>query len=171
MKTKSIPMIVGLSVALLTLVGVPAYGRGGGHRAGGHADLSGGSQVGFSGSARAGGAGHGYSGAGISHPAGSYGARHYSPGISTGRYGKYDREFLGAANNSCHELRFSSISMKPITHGSRRSTSKGRSASAARGSETFTSIEDDPLACERFLASARNDTAARDDLSLVPVSG
>jgi hypothetical protein len=32
-----------------------------------------------------------------------------------------------------------------------------------RGSETFTSIEDDPLACERFLASARNDTAARDD--------
>jgi hypothetical protein len=89
MKTKFIPMIVGLSVALLTLVWVPAYGRGGGHTAGGHADLSGGSQVGFSGGARAGGAGHGYSGAGINHAADSYGARHYSSGISTGRYGSY----------------------------------------------------------------------------------
>ena len=81
MKTKFIPMIVGLSVALLSLVGVPAYGRGGGH--------TGGSQVGMSGGAPAGGAGRGYSGAGISHAAGSSGARHYSAGISTGRYGSY----------------------------------------------------------------------------------
>jgi hypothetical protein len=81
MKRTFIPIVVGLSIALISLVGVPAYGRGGGHGGGGHG--------GFSGGARAGGAGRGYSGAGISRAAGSYGARHYSSGISAGRYGNY----------------------------------------------------------------------------------
>jgi hypothetical protein len=78
MKRKFIPIVVGLSVALISVVGLPAYG--GGHRGGGHA--------GFSGGVHSGGAGHGYGGAGISHGA-SYGARHYSSGISTGHYGSY----------------------------------------------------------------------------------
>lgn len=92
MKTKFIPTIVALSVALLSLVAVPAYGRGGGHGGGGH--------VGFSGSARAGGAGHGYSGAGISRASGGYGARYYSPGISTGRYGGYGQRYYSARSST-----------------------------------------------------------------------
>ncbi|HEU5246633.1 MAG TPA: peptidoglycan-binding domain-containing protein [Candidatus Udaeobacter sp.] len=81
MKRTFIPIIVGLSIALTSLVGVPAYGRGGGHGGGGHA--------GFSGGARVSGASPGYSGAGISRGGGSYGARRYSSGTSTGRYGSY----------------------------------------------------------------------------------
>lgn len=96
MKRTFISTIVGVSIALLFLVAAPAYGRGGGHGGGGHAGFSGGGRAGFSGGAHfsgAGrgysGAGRGYSGAGISHATGSYGARHYSSGISTGRYGSY----------------------------------------------------------------------------------
>jgi hypothetical protein len=87
--------IVGVSVALVSLLGLPANAGGGGHgggghggfSGGGHAGFSGGGHAGFSGGAHFGGAGRSYSGAGISHAAGSYGARHYSSGISTGRYG------------------------------------------------------------------------------------
>jgi hypothetical protein len=60
MKRTIIPIVVGLSIALVSLVGVPAYG---GHGGGGHA--------GFSGGAHFGGAGRGYSAVGISHAAGS----------------------------------------------------------------------------------------------------
>jgi putative peptidoglycan binding protein len=84
MKRTLIPIIVGLSIALISLVGVPAYGGGGGRGGGG-----GGGHAGFSGGARGGGTSRGYSGAGISRGASSYGKRHYSSGISTGRYGNY----------------------------------------------------------------------------------
>lgn len=87
MKTPFIPTIVGFSVMLLSFVGAPAYGRGGGHGGGG--GFSGGHAGGFSGGAHAAGVGRGYSGAGMSHGGASYGARSYSPGISTGRYGSY----------------------------------------------------------------------------------
>jgi hypothetical protein len=90
MKRIFAPTIVGLSIALVSLVGGPAYGRGGGHAGGGHGGFSGGGRAGFSGGgAHFSGAGRGYSGAGISRAAGSYGARHYSSGISAGRYGGY----------------------------------------------------------------------------------
>lgn len=77
---KFILTVVGVSVALVSLIGLPAYARGGGHGGGGPA--------GFSGGAHFGGAGRGYSGSGISRPR-SYGGRHYSSGISTERYGSY----------------------------------------------------------------------------------
>ena len=90
MKRKFISTVVGVSVMLLSLVGAPAYGSGGGHGGGGHGGgFSGGGHAGFSGGGHVGGTGHGYSGAGISHGAGGYGARHYPSGISTGRYGGY----------------------------------------------------------------------------------
>lgn len=85
MKRKFISTFVGFSVVLLSLVGVPAYGRGGGHGGGGHA--------GFNGGARAGGVSRGHSGAGISRAGGGYGGRYYSPGISTGRYGSSYRGY------------------------------------------------------------------------------
>jgi hypothetical protein len=82
-------MIAGFSVVLLSLIGIPAYARGGGHGGGGgHAGFSGGGRAGFSG-ARAGGVSRGYSGAGISRPTGTYAPRSHSAGISTGRYGGY----------------------------------------------------------------------------------
>ena len=90
MKRKFILTVVGVSVMLLSFVGAPAYGSGGGHGGGGHGGgFSGGGHAGFSGGGHVGGTGHGYSGAGISHGAGGYGASHYAPGISTGRYGGY----------------------------------------------------------------------------------
>ena len=90
MKRKFILTIVGVSVALVSLIALPAYARGGGHGGGGgHAGFSGGGHTGFSGGTHFGGAGRGYTGTGISHGAGSYGARHYSSGISAGRYGSY----------------------------------------------------------------------------------
>ena len=90
MKRKFISTVVGVSVMLLSLVGAPAYGSGGGHGGGGHGGgFSGGGHAGFSGGGHFGGTGHGYTGAGISHAAGGYGASHYAPGISTGRYGGY----------------------------------------------------------------------------------
>ena len=73
MKRTFIPTIVGLSIALVSLVGVPAYGRGGGHGGGGRAGFSGGGHAGLSGGARFGAAGHGYGGAGVTRSAGSYG--------------------------------------------------------------------------------------------------
>jgi Putative peptidoglycan binding domain len=76
MKRKLISTVVVVSVALISLTGAPAYARGGGH-------------AGFSGGAHLGGAGPGYNRAGISRSGGSYGARHYSSGISTERYGTY----------------------------------------------------------------------------------
>lgn len=84
MKRTVILTITGLSIVVISFIAVPAYGRGGGHGGGGHA--------GFSGSARGGGVSRGYSGAGISRAGGSYGARHYSSGISTGRYSS-DRSY------------------------------------------------------------------------------
>ena len=51
---------------LLSLVGAPAYGRGGGHGGGGHGGFSGGGHAGVSGGARGGSTARGYSGAGIS---------------------------------------------------------------------------------------------------------
>jgi hypothetical protein len=90
MKRKLISTIVGFSVVLLSLVGAPAYGGDRGHGGGGgHGGISSGGHAGFSGGARAGGISRGYSGVGISRGGASYGARHYSPGISTGRYGSY----------------------------------------------------------------------------------
>ena len=94
MRQKLISTIVGFSVVLLCLLGAPAYGGGGrggggGGHGGGHAGVTGGVHAGFSGGARAGGVGRGYSGAVSSRSGGSYGARHYSSGISTGRYGSY----------------------------------------------------------------------------------
>jgi hypothetical protein len=92
MKRKAISTIVGVSVAVISLIGLPAYGRGGGHGGGGgggHAGFSGGGHAGFSGGTRVGGVSRGYSGAGISRPAGAYSPRSYSSGISTGRYGGY----------------------------------------------------------------------------------
>jgi hypothetical protein len=47
------------------------------------------SHAGFSGGANFSGGGRGYSGAGISRPAGTYATRSYSSGISTERYGSY----------------------------------------------------------------------------------
>jgi hypothetical protein len=87
MKRNFILTIVGFSVVLLSFVGAPAYGRGGGQGGGG--GFSGGHAGGFSGGAHAAGVGRGYSGAGMSRGGASYGARSYSPGISTGRYGSY----------------------------------------------------------------------------------
>jgi Putative peptidoglycan binding domain len=79
MKTTFVQTIVGVSVALVSLVAIPVYG--GGHGGGGHG--------GFAGGAHGGGIGRGYSGTGISRAGGGYGGRSYSPGISTGRYGSY----------------------------------------------------------------------------------
>ena len=91
MKRKFLTIVAGVSIVLLSVVGPSAYARGGGRGGGGgHGGFSGGGHAGFSGGARAGGVSRGYSGAGISRGgAGSYGARHYSSGISTGRYGSY----------------------------------------------------------------------------------
>ena len=88
MKRKISLIIVGALVALLSFLGVSAYagGHGGG---GGHGGFSGGGHASFGGGGRAGGVIRGYSGAGISRSGGSYGTRHYSSGISTGRYGSY----------------------------------------------------------------------------------
>ena len=88
MKRKISLIIVGALVALLSFLGVSAYagGHGGG---GGHGGFSGGGHASFGGGGRAGGVNRGYSGAGISRSGGSYGTRHYSSGISTGRYGSY----------------------------------------------------------------------------------
>jgi putative peptidoglycan binding protein len=84
MKREILSTIVGALVALLSLLGVPAYagghGRGGG---GGHGGFSGGGHAGFSGGAHFSGAGRSYGGGS------SYGGRYYSSGISTGRYGNY----------------------------------------------------------------------------------
>jgi hypothetical protein len=79
MKRRFVLSIVGFSVVLLCLLGAPSYGGRGG---GGHAGVS-------SSSARTGGISRGYSGAGISRGGASYGVRHYSSGISTGRYSSY----------------------------------------------------------------------------------
>jgi hypothetical protein len=82
-------MVIGISVALLSLVGVPAYARGSGHGGGGgQGGFSGGGHAASSGGARTGGVAHGYTGAGISR-GGSYGARPHSSGISPGRYSGY----------------------------------------------------------------------------------
>ena len=98
MKRRLILMIVGFSVVLLSSIGIPAYGRAGGHGGGGgghggggggHAGFSGGGRAGFSGGARAGGISRGYSGVGISRGGASYGTRPYSSGMSTGRYSTY----------------------------------------------------------------------------------
>ena len=100
MKRRFISTVVAFSVALLCLIGVPAYGRGGGHGGGGggggHGGFSGGGHAGFAGSGRGSfsggahfsGAGRGYSG-GISRGAAIHSGRYYSPGISTGRSGSY----------------------------------------------------------------------------------
>jgi hypothetical protein len=88
MKRKLISILVGISVALLSVIGLPAY-AGGGHGGGGHGGFSGGGYAGFSGGGRGGVAGRGYSGAGISRGTGSYSGRQYSSGMSTGRYGSY----------------------------------------------------------------------------------
>lgn len=89
MKRNFIVMIAGVSIGLISLIGIPTYGRGGGGHGGGGAGFSGGGHAGFSGGAHFSGAGHGYGGAGMSRAGGSYGARNYSPGISPGRYGNY----------------------------------------------------------------------------------
>lgn len=84
MKSKFLTIVAGVSVVLLSVIGPPAYARGGGHggfSVGGHA--------GFGGGARGTGMTRGYSGAGISRPAGTYAPRSYSSGISTGRYSAY----------------------------------------------------------------------------------
>ena len=78
MTRKFISTVVGVSVMLLSFVGAPAYGRGGGHGGGGgYGGFSGGGHAGFSGGGHFSGIGHGYSGAGITHGAGGYGAGHY----------------------------------------------------------------------------------------------
>ena len=82
MKRKLLSMLVGISVALLSVIALPAYAGGGSHGGGG-------GHGGFSGGARGAGMARGYSGAGISRGTGSYGSRQYSSGISTGRYGSY----------------------------------------------------------------------------------
>jgi len=98
MKREFILTIVGVSVVLLCFIGAPAYARGGGHGGGGrsggfsggaHAGFSGGGHASFGSGGHSSGVGHGYSGAGINHGGASYGARHYSPAIPTGRYGSY----------------------------------------------------------------------------------
>ena len=90
MKRKLLSMLVGISVALLSVIALPAYAGGGSHGGGGgHGGFSGGGHGGFSGGARGVGMARGYSGAGISRGTGSYGSRQYSSGISTGRYGSY----------------------------------------------------------------------------------
>ena len=89
MKRTIILIIAGLSIALFSLVGVPAYARGGGHGGGGQSGFSGGGHAGFSGGAHFSGAGRGYSGAGIGRAGTTYGTRHYSSGISTGPYSSY----------------------------------------------------------------------------------
>lgn len=81
MKRKFLTIVAGVSLALLSTVGLPAYGRGGAHGGGGGGHAS------FGGGARASGVSRGYRGAGISRSGGSYNVR--PPGISTGRYGSY----------------------------------------------------------------------------------
>jgi putative peptidoglycan binding protein len=93
MKRKLISTVIGLSVALISLVGVPAYARGGAHGGGGgHAASSGGTS--------AGGVAHGYTGAGISHSTGSYGARPHSSGISPGRYNGYGQRYYAPRSST-----------------------------------------------------------------------
>jgi len=119
MKSKLISAIVGLGVALLSVVGVPAYARGG-HGGGGHGGVSGGGRAGgFSGGARFGGVGRSYSGSEItrgfsnygvgrySRPpnySGSHGARNYSPAISTGRYGSYGQRYYSPRTTTGRQL-------------------------------------------------------------------
>jgi len=88
MKRKFILTIAGVSIGLLSFIGAPAYGRGGSH-GGGAGGFSGGGHASFGAGSHAMGVSRGYSGAGISHGGASYGARHYSPALSTGRYGSY----------------------------------------------------------------------------------
>jgi Putative peptidoglycan binding domain len=114
MKRKFILTVVGVSVALVSLVSFPAYGRGGGHGGGGRGGLSGGGHAGFSGGARAGGVSRGYSGAGISR-AGSYGGRQYSSGISTGRYGSYGQRYYAPRSSTGNQIYRSSPSSQSRT--------------------------------------------------------
>jgi putative peptidoglycan binding protein len=94
MKTLFTSTIVGLSIGLLSLVVVPAYGGGGrGGGGGGHAGFSGGGHAGFSGGARGASVARGYSGAGISRGTGAYAPRSYPSGISTGRYSGYRQRY------------------------------------------------------------------------------
>ena len=100
MKRKSILTIVGFSVVLLSFVGAPAYGRGGGHGGGGgYGGLSGGGHASFGGG-HGSGVSRGYGGAGISGSGGSYGARHYSSGTSTGRYGGYGQRYYAPRSST-----------------------------------------------------------------------
>lgn len=95
MKRKFLTTVAGVSIALLSVVGLPAYARGGGHggfSGGGHTGLSGTGRAGFSGGARAGGVSRGYNGVGISRGTSTYAPRSYSSGISTGRYGGYGQK-------------------------------------------------------------------------------
>jgi Putative peptidoglycan binding domain len=76
--------IIGALIALLSLLGAPAYAGGhGGGGGGGHGGFSGGGHAGFSGGAHFSGGGRAYSGGG------SYGGRSYSSGISAGHYSNY----------------------------------------------------------------------------------
>ena len=131
MKRKLISTVVGISVALISVVGLPAYARGGGHGGGGgHAGFSGGGHAGFSG-ARAGGAGRGYSGAGISR-AGSYGGRQYSSGISTGRYGSgrgYGQRYSAPRSSTGNQIYRSSPSSRSRTASRQFARSPNRSGS------------------------------------------
>jgi putative peptidoglycan binding protein len=95
-------MIVGALVALLSLLGAPAYagdhgGRGGG---GGHGGFSGGGHAGFSGGANFGAGGRGYSGAGINRTAGTHAPRSYSSGISNGGPGAYGQKYYAPRTSS-----------------------------------------------------------------------
>jgi Putative peptidoglycan binding domain len=84
MKRKIFLTIIGALIALLSLLGAPAYAGGhGGGGGGGHGGFSGGGHAGFSGGAHFSGGGRAYSGGG------SYGGRSYSTGISAGRYSNY----------------------------------------------------------------------------------
>jgi hypothetical protein len=108
MKRIFVSTIAGLSIALISLVGGPAYGRGGGHgggghggsSSGGHAGFTGGGRGSFSGGAHFSGAGRGYGGAGISRAGGTLGAKHYSSGISTGRYGSYGQRYYAPRSST-----------------------------------------------------------------------
>ena len=82
MKRKFLTIVAGVSLAVLSVVGLPAYGRGHGG-GGGYGGFSGGGHAGLSGGAHFSGGGRSYSGGG------SYGGKYYSSGISTGGYGNY----------------------------------------------------------------------------------
>jgi Putative peptidoglycan binding domain len=119
MKRKILLIAVGGLVALLSLLGVPAYagGHGGGGRGhggfsgGGHAGFSGGGRTGFAGSARS------YSGAGISRGSSTYAPRSYPSGISTGRYGAYGQRYY-ARTSTGEQIHRSSSSLQNRTASS-----------------------------------------------------